>query len=109
MAALADDAAMPLNTDARIDLAKESGLRLLTSQDELVGIRSSLGFAESRIEQSATRISSETSSLEFARTSLLAIDKFQTATELEQVQIQLETLYTITARASRFSLVNFLS
>lgn len=109
MAALADDPAMPLNTDARIDLAKESGLRSLTSQDELVGIRSSLGFAEARIEQSATRISSETTSLEFARTSLLAIDKFQTATELEQVQIQLETLYTITARASRFSLVNFLS
>ncbi|WP_306115824.1 MULTISPECIES: flagellin [unclassified Roseovarius] len=109
MAALADDATLPLNSGDRVELAKQSGIRLLTSQDELVGIRSSLGFAESRIEQAAARISSETSSLEMARTNLLSIDKFQTATELEQVQIQLETLYTITARASRFSLVNFLS
>lgn len=109
MAALADDAAITINQDARVELAKQSGLRLLTSQDELVGIRASLGFAQSRIEQSATRIASEVSSLQFARTELLAIDKFQAATELEQVQIQLETLYTITARASRFSLVNFLS
>ena len=109
MAALADDTAIPLNTGGRVELAKQSGVRLLTSQDELVGIRSSLGFAESRIEQSATRISSEISSLEIARTGLLSIDRFQTATELEQVQLQLETLYTITARASRFSLVNFLS
>jgi len=38
-----------------------------------------------------------------------AIDPFETATELETVQSRLETLYTITSRASRLSLVNFLS
>ena len=109
MAALADDAALTLNTAERITLAQESGERLLTSQDELIGIRSNLGFAQSRIDQSATRIATEISSLEFARNGLLSVDKYQTATELENVQIQLETLYTLTARASRLSLVNFLS
>jgi len=37
------------------------------------------------------------------------VDAFKTAVDLEQVQIQLESLYTVTARASRLSLLNFLS
>ena len=109
MAALADDTVLLPNEAERIQLAQQSGERLIISQDELVGIRSNLGFAQQRIEQSSTRIASEVSGLQFARNNLLSVDKFQTATELESVQIQLETLYTITARASRFSLVNFLS
>ncbi len=109
MSALVDEASITLNDAERQDLAKQAGERLLTSQDELTEIRSNLGFAQSRIEQSTTRISTEMNSLEFARTELLSVDNFQTATELESVQIQLETLYTLTARASRFSLVNFLS
>jgi len=37
------------------------------------------------------------------------VDIPSTAVELEQVQSQLETLYTLTARSARLSLVNFLS
>ena len=109
MAALADDPLITLSNAERVELAQQSGERLVTSQETVIGIRSNLGFAQSRVEQSATRISAETSSLEFARNELLSVDKFRTATELENVQVQLETLYTLTARASRFSLVNFLS
>lgn len=108
MAALVDEPTVALSDPERQALAKQSGERLFTDQDELTEIRSSLGFAQSRIEQSMTRIASEMTSLEIARTELLSVDNFKTATELETVQIQLETLYTLTARASRFSLVNFL-
>lgn len=109
MAAMADDAALTLSSGERIVLAQQSGERLLTSQDEVIGIRANLGFAQSRIDQSLTRITTEMSSLEFARNGLVSVDQFRTATELENVQIQLETLYTLTARSSRLSLVNFLS
>ena len=109
MAALADDASLTLNGAERAELARQSGERLMSSQSELIGIRSDLGYAQSRIEQSATRISTEMAGLSFARNELVAVDKFKTATELENVQVQLETLYTLTARASRLSLVNFLS
>ena len=109
MAALVDDTTITLSDDQRVELAKTAGVRLLTSQDEMIAVRSTLGFAQSRIEQSSTRITTEMSSLEFARDGLMSVDKFQTATELGNVQTQLETLYTLTARSSRFSLVNFLS
>ena len=108
MAALVDDAAVTLTEAERQSLATQAGERLLTNQDELTDLRSNLGFAQSRIEQSVTRIAAEMNSLEIARAELLSVDNFKTATELETVQIQLETLYTLTARSSRFSLVNFL-
>jgi flagellar hook-associated protein 3 FlgL len=38
----------------------------------------------------------------------MAVDPFEAASELQTVQTQLETLYTITARSSRLSLVAFL-
>jgi flagellar hook-associated protein 3 FlgL len=83
------------------------GLR--AQADRVTGIRADLGHAEERIERSSVRIASELSSLDYARSQLLAVDPFEAATELENVQFQLEALYTVTARAARLNLVNFLS
>jgi flagellar hook-associated protein 3 FlgL len=46
--------------------------------------------------------------LEIARADLVAIDPFEAATRMEAAQTQLETLYSVTARLSRLSLVDFL-
>ncbi len=109
MAALADDASLGLDGTARNALMRSAGEGLLTKSDALVGIQADLGFAESRIAQSESRIASELSALEIARNSLVAMDPYDTASELEEVQFQLETLYTITARSSRLNLASFLS
>ncbi len=47
--------------------------------------------------------------MEIARTELIGADPYDTATEMEAVQGQLETLYTVTARLSRLSLADFLT
>jgi len=72
-------------------------------------LRADLGAAEARIGQAESRIAAETTALQIARNDLVSVDVFETAGELEQVQFQLETLYTLTARAARLNLVNFLS
>ncbi|MGX0875817.1 flagellar hook-associated protein 3 FlgL [Roseovarius sp. MBR-154] len=92
----------------RNELARSAGENLLGSQDDLTRLRADLGFAEERVAQAESRISAEISSLGIARNSLTSVDAFATANELQQVQFQLEALYTLTARASRLSLVNFL-
>lgn len=107
--AVSNDAGLPLTATERVELAANAGVTLLAHQDALTEIRASLGQAEGRIDQSVSRIAAEITSFEIARSALVAVDPFETAVELEQVQVQLETLYTITARASRLSLVNFLS
>ena len=90
-------------------LAKSLAEGLYGAQDAITAISADLGFAEGRVDQALTRISAEITSLEIVRGQLVEVDPFKTATELENVQLQLETLYTLTARSSRLSLVNFLS
>lgn len=82
--------------------------RAAADQDRLTRLRGELGFAEQRIEIRNAELASRQSSTELARNDLLSVDMYQSATELEAVQQQLETLYTLTARSSRLSLVNFL-
>ncbi len=103
-----DDPGVTLTTSEQLTLASEAGEALLGAQSRLTGIRGELGFAESRIDLAASRISAEQTSLAMIQSELLAIDPFTKATELETVQLRLETLYTITARTARLSLVNFL-
>jgi flagellar hook-associated protein 3 FlgL len=107
--AVSDDAGLALAFGDRISLASGAGVALLAHQDVLTELRASLGQAENRIAQSAVRIAAEITSFEIARGELVSVDAFETAVELEQVQFQLESLYTVTARASRLSLLNFLS
>lgn len=108
-AALVQDPGLALSEAENRELARLAGDGLTRSQGDLTGIRASLGHAESRIEAATSRLSAELNTLEQARTDMLAVDPFQTATELEAVQSRIETLYAITARSSRLSLVSFLS
>jgi flagellar hook-associated protein 3 FlgL len=107
--AVSDDAGLALTDSDRIGLASKAGVALLAHQDVLTEMRANLGQAENRIEQSAARIAVEINSFEIARAELVSVDAFETAVELEQVQFQLESLYTVTARAARLNLLNFLS
>ena len=109
LAALLDDSALPLAQETRRDLSREVGETLLNGQNGVTRLRADLGSAEARISQAESRIAAETTALRIARNDLVSVDVFETAGELEQVQFQLETLYTLTARAARLNLVNFLS
>jgi flagellar hook-associated protein 3 FlgL len=93
---------------ARSDLARRAGESLAGSQSAIVQLAARLGTTEATIQNTATRNDAEKDALQAARLNLLSVDPYETATKLQQVQTQLETLYTLTSRASRLSLVNFL-
>jgi len=107
-AALAADSSLGLDVGTQAELLTSAGEGLAFGQAGLTEIRADLGYAQSRIEDSETRISSERIGYQIAQADLLAVDPFETATELENVQFQLESLYAVTVRMSRLSLVDFL-
>lgn len=109
MLSLVHDPALALGDGDRAMLAQEAGTALLTGQNRLARLQAQLGFAEERIAQAESRIGTEITSLGMARNDLVSVDVAESATALEQVQSQLELLYTVTARASRLNLANFLS
>lgn len=108
MAVMTGDGRSGLSATERLDLARMAGESLLGSESELAVVRSGIGSAQARIDTVMARNASETTSLEIARSEITEIDPYKTATELEAVRTQLETLYTITARLSRLSLADFL-
>lgn len=108
MAALAADDSIALASGDRATLLETAGGALRADIDGVTRLRSGLGTTEARIDRARARISAEGTSLAMMRNEIVSVDRFETATALEQTQMQLETIYTLTARTSRLNLVNFL-
>jgi flagellar hook-associated protein 3 FlgL len=81
---------------------------LFRNDADLTAMRANIGSAQARIDEITTRNASEETALNFAKGALLQADPYETATKLEEVQFQLQSLYSVTARMSDLSLVNFI-
>lgn len=108
MASLLQRGALAGDAQGRADLAKRAGENLINSQTDRTDMAARLGTAQGQIEAAASRNSAEISALQIARNGITAVDPYDTATQLEATRQQLETLYALTARISRLSLVDFL-
>jgi flagellar hook-associated protein 3 FlgL len=108
MAALVDRGVLSGAASERAGLAQRAGEALLNAEAQVVGLRAEVGAREAQIDRTLVRNEASRASLELARTELLAADPFETATRLQEVEAQLEALFTVTARLSRLSLTEFL-
>lgn len=108
LAALADDADLNLSTQDKSALIGDAGLALLKSNDALTGLRAQIGATEEKIEASSVQNQAAITAAEMAKSNLLGVDPYESATRLEEVQFQLESLYSLTVRASRLSLLSYM-
>lgn len=108
LAAVADDPALGLDSAQQADVFGQAGTSLLGARDTIISLRSKVGFIEAQIEGAETRNSAEVTASEYEKTALLQVDPYEAATRLEEVQFQLQSLYSVTVRMSQLSLVNFL-
>ncbi len=107
-AALVHDGALASNLTEQTALVSYSASTLISAESSILTMRTNIGTAEAQIEQASVRNATESQVLEIARAGIVEADPYQSATELEAAQIQLETLYTLTSRLSRLSLANYL-
>lgn len=108
VASLAADPAFGLSKADQANLFSLAGQEMLGAQDGITGLQARVGFAEARIDTIASRNAAEITSLTIARNALLEADPYKTVTQLEEVQFQLQSLYSVTVRMSQLSLVNYL-
>jgi len=108
LAALAGAGPLGATDTDRIDTLRLAAERGLAATDALTQVRARVGTAENAVERAETRTANRISALQLARAELSDIDPFATATRAQEVQTQLEALYTLTARLSRLSLTEFL-
>jgi flagellar hook-associated protein 3 FlgL len=89
-------------------LLEMAGLRMIGADGELSVLRAEIGSAQARIENASARNQAETAALEIARSELVAVDPYETASRLQAAYDQLETLYAVTARLSRLNFTDYL-
>ena len=96
------------NQAARATLATASGERIISGNSALTGLVAEIGSKQGNIQDAQTRNQAESASLKIARSELIAADPYESATALDAVSTQLETLYTLTSRLSRLTLTDYL-
>lgn len=106
--ALINEGALGLSDATKVELAKEMGFELANSNEQLINKQSGIGFIEGQLERVVTKNTASRTSLSIARNELVAADPYETYTRLEEAQLQLESLYTVTARSSQLSLLNYM-
>ncbi|SOC06714.1 flagellin [Rhodobacter maris] len=106
LAALATDDT--LSETARAALASSAGGQIINAENALTTTRANLGSVEELISDAQTRNANQKTALSLAQLDLIGVDEYDTATALEAVETQLETLYTLTSRLSQLSLTDYI-
>jgi flagellar hook-associated protein 3 FlgL len=108
MAALIPEGTHALDESEMATLSRLAGEQIMSSEAGFAVLRAKVGSAEALIDSTATQNTATATTIEASRNEILAADPYEAATRLEAVQLQLEALYTVTARLSRLSLSEYL-
>jgi flagellar hook-associated protein 3 FlgL len=105
---LVDNGLLAGDATGQADIIRHAGEVMAGASAGIVQSRADIGTTEALVDQAGARLSAEASAIQILKTELISMDPYETATRLEEVQLQLETHYTLTARLSRLSLVEYL-
>ncbi|MEL6204797.1 MAG: flagellin [Pseudomonadota bacterium] len=108
LAAMADRPPLAGTLSEQTELAEMAGTALLRSQTGLSTLRGEVGAVEAELDSVVTRNGAEETALRITRGELADADIYDSSTQLEAVQTQLELLYAITVRSSELTLTRFL-
>ena len=106
--ALSADPMIAVNAPLGKAMAQSALDDVLSGQDQVTAMRATLGVVEERVEKASAHLSARVTGFETARLALVGVDTFEAASQLEALQFSLESLYTVTARLSRLSLLEHL-
>lgn len=104
LAGLVAEGIVGVSDSERLAAAKAAGSRIVASEGGLIDAQTAHGVLQEAVEQARSRNAAEVSSLQIARTEVAGVDSYEVAAALAEVQVQLESLYAVTARLSQLSL-----
>lgn len=106
--ALMDRNAFAGADDQLIALSNSAATGLIAGAHSLIQLEAQQGAVAARVDRAQAQNESERFAFEDARNAIVGIDLFDTATQLEDAQTRLESLYLLTARMQRLSLTEYL-
>lgn len=95
----------PVEREAYLRESAESAMR---AKDSIIRVQEDLGYSEEAIGNAQARNAAMTNVFQLERNGIVQADPFDSATQLQAMQTQLETVYTLTARLANLSFTNFM-
>lgn len=89
-------------------ITDDGATRVATGSVALVNLRADTGVVQERVTKELEGLDTEETILNSVYNSMVGRDQYEAASELKQIEASLETAYTLTARLSNLSLLNFL-
>ncbi len=99
---------MPGMPGADAEILGASAQSIRDAEQDLIAVRTDLGFAEENIAVTQTLITAEVGALQLAKLELVGVDAFDASVRFADIENQLNALYTVTARVSNLTFTNFL-
>jgi flagellar hook-associated protein 3 FlgL len=108
IASLATDEGLALTLENKGFLLEAASSGLRAAADEVTGLQASLGYMESEIADGIVQAGAEISTAQILRTDTLGVDQYETASKLQEAELQLEKIYLLTSRTAQMSLLEYL-
>ena len=108
LAAVVPGGALAGNDAERMALLGVAGERMIAAKEGVLDVRSKIGVAQEAVELARASRVSERDTLSLARAKLVAIDPLEAASTYQQLEIQLEQVFTVTSRIANLSFLNFM-
>lgn len=96
------------NPEAQSELLNMAGQSMMTAEAGVSDVQAQVGAQQAFLEDAMLRNEASEAAYQMALNDIYAADPYETATQLEAVTLQLETLYAITARLSELSMTAYL-
>jgi flagellar hook-associated protein 3 FlgL len=108
IAAVVAGGAFAGNQAERMALMGEAGDRLLAAKEGVLDLRSAVGSLQEAVENAKAERNSERETLDLARAKIVATDPLEAASAYQTLQVQLESIYTVTSRLANLRFANFM-
>jgi flagellar hook-associated protein 3 FlgL len=93
---------------AQMTLLGEAGDRMLAAKEGLMDLRSEVGIRQETVERAKAERVSEHDTLDLARARIIATDPLEAASTYQMLQLQLESIYTVTSRLANLRYLTFM-
>jgi flagellar hook-associated protein 3 FlgL len=107
-AAVVTGGALAGNEAERLAMIGAAGARTLAAKEGVLDLRSDVGILQERVENAKAARVAERETLELARAKIVAVDPLEAASAYQQLEVQLESIYTVTARLASLRFANFM-
>ena len=85
-----------------------AGDAMLAAKEGILDLRAEVGSQQEQVERAKAQRVSERDTLDLARTKIMATDPLEAASAYQSLEVQLESIYTVTSRLANLRFANFM-